>query len=78
MKSSILCADWKRTKIRLIRRLHLDTKLSKRLSLSIKRPPHGVVITYLFSYEVNNPSVEYMRLRFSRNRTPEIVSQVLV
>lgn len=55
----------------------MDTKLSKRLSLNIKRPPHGVVITYLFSYEVTIQCGVH-ELKVFENRTPEIVSQVLV
>ena len=38
-------------------------KRSSQNTICRKRPPNGVVTTYLFGYEVDNPSAEYMKYK---------------
>jgi len=40
-----------------------------------KRPPNGVVTTYLFGYEVDNPSAEYMRYKIFEEPYSETVNK---
>lgn len=51
----------------------IDEIVSKYISR--KRPPNGVVTTYLFGYEADNPSAEYMRYKIFEELYPGAVNE---